>query len=549
MPEGKVLKNKYPGLKRSASGYTADMILYNGKIITVDSHFNIVQAIAIRDGKFLVVGNDADVKALAGPDTVMIDLDGNTVTPGIIDSHTHPVGVGSNLLAHVQMSDVDSLKDVFDRLRKAQNEANPDQWIITARNWYVGQIERRPNLSELDTAVPNNPLWLPLGAHEGFTNTRGIQLAGITKDTPDPPGGAIYKDPSTGKPTGHLRSTAMKMVMDLLPPMDPMAGLRAGIRYYNSLGVTAIGNDGVGMKELMEGEYKAFQKLRLSGELSLRSVLTLMIDPSVSKEKIFGMIHAIAYSGMERGGLGDDLLKVVGLKTINENTATGEILWPRDSLRDVLLEAAKNELRFTIHSVCAGNEETLGLYQEVNQHYPIRHLRWAVVHQHFQEETLMKINQELGLVMNHELGFAFIGTGPEVWYGKLFGAPKYPHRLIAPIPLYIKAGIPFSLNSDGGGANNQCSIWVSFYVACNREKWPGWGDEYSISREDALKAISLWGAYKLGMEDRIGSIEVGKLADLAVLSEDPLTCDPEKISDISAKITVIGGQIVYRVDD
>lgn len=524
----------------------ADLILYNGKIITVDKDFTIAQGVAIRDGRFIAVGSDAEVRGYTGPQTTTIDLKGKPVTPGIIDSHTHPVGVGNNLLAEVQLNDINCLKDIFDRLAEAQAKARPGDWIVTARNWYLGQVERRPTLAELDEITPRNPLWLPLGGHEGFTNTAGMQMAGIGKETHDPTGGVIYRDPKTGKPTGHLRSTAMALVTNLLPAGNPIGQLKEAVRYYLSLGVTAIGNDGVGMEEIAAGEYKAYHRLKHSGGLAMRSVLMLFIHPAMTKEEIFGMIRALAHSGMERGGLGDDLLKVVGLKTINENTATGAIMWPTDFLRDVLLEAAKNEMRITIHSNCAGNEENLNLFQEVDKHFPIRHLRWAVVHQHFQTPEQININKELGLLINHELGFSFIGVGPEVWYGQLFGAPNYPGRLIAPVPLYLREGIPFSLNSDGGGANNRCSVWVAVYVACCRENWPGWGDVYSISREEALKAVTVGGAYKLGMEDKIGSIEVGKLADLAVLSADPLTCTPESLRDITAEMTILGGEVVYR---
>jgi predicted amidohydrolase YtcJ len=179
-------------------GLAADTILYNGKIITVDKDFNITEAAAIRDGRFIGVGANSEVERSAGPGTKKIDLKGRCATPGIVDSHTHPVGVGNNLLAEVQLSDIDCLEEIFDRLSAAQAKAKPGEWITTARNWYLGQVERRPTLAELDAVTPNNPLWLPLGGHEGFTNTLGMQLAGITKATPDPPGGIVYKDPKTG---------------------------------------------------------------------------------------------------------------------------------------------------------------------------------------------------------------------------------------------------------------------------------------------------------------------------------------------------------------
>jgi predicted amidohydrolase YtcJ len=169
-----------------------------------------------------------------------------------------------------------------------------------------------------------------------------------------------------------------------------------------------------------------------------------------------------------------------------------------------------------------------------------------VLHQHMIAPDHIKINKDLGLVIHHELCFSFASVGPENFYEKMFNASKYPDRLIAPIPLYLEEGIPFSLNTDGGGINTHCSVWSSVYIACNRKNWPGWGDEYSISREEALSAITMGGAYKLGMEDRIGSIEVGKLADLTVLSEDPFTCDLDKVSGITSEKTIVGGRIVYE---
>lgn len=522
----------------------ADMILYNGKVITVNKDFRIAQAVAIRDGKFVAVGDSIEIRAYAGPDTKMIDLKNKVVTPGIVDSHVHPVGVGLNLLADVQLADITSLKDLFDRLARAQAKVKPGEWVTTAANWYLGQVERRPNLLELDVTTPDNPLWLPLGAYEGFTNSKGLKLAGITKDTPDPPGGVIYKDPKTGMPTGHLRGTAKKIITNLLPSPNSTAGLREAVSYFNSIGVTAVEDDG--MDYFFPGAFAAYQRLKDSGELSVRSVLMLGISEAMSKEEIAGVTNSITHSGLKRGGLGDDMVKVIGLKTVNENTATGEKLWPRDFLRDVLMVAAKNRLSVRIHSLCGMNEENLGIFQEVNNKYPIKDLRWGLVHMHFQTPEFIQIEKELGLVINHDLGFSFVGVGPEVWYGKLFGAPKHPNRLIAPVPLYIKEGIPFSLSSDAGGANNQPSVWSSVYVACNREKWPGWGDSYGISREEALRAVTMGGAYRLNMEDKIGSIEVGKLADLAVLSADPLTSPVEQLKGIKASMTVLGGKIVYE---
>jgi predicted amidohydrolase YtcJ len=264
----------------------------------------------------------------------------------------------------------------------------------------------------------------------------------------------------------------------------------------------------------------------------------------MNREHISGMIDAIAHSGLERGGLGDDTLRIVGIKTVNENTLTAEPEWDSERLKDVLLEIAKKEVRFSVHSHCGMNQENLRLFQQVNERYPIKKLRWLLVHQNGTTPEMIQINKDLGLVVNHDLGFAYLAK-PEQWF-KMFGFPKYPDRLIFPIPLWLKAGVPFSLSTDGGAGNTVPSIWASVFVACTRKTWPQWGGEYAIARKEALMAITMGGAYKLGMEKRIGSIEAGKRADLAVLSADPLTCRDEQLKAIRAKMTIVDGNIVYE---
>lgn len=518
------------------------MILYNGKIITVDKGFTIAEAVAIQDGKFIRVGSNNEVKGLGGADTKMIDLGGKAVVPGIIDSHVHPVGQGNNQVADVQTCDMTSLQDLLDRLAKAAAKAKPGHWITTATNWDKPQVAGiYPTLKQLDAAIPNNPLWLPRGCHWGFTNTMGMKLSRITRDSPNPIGGEILKDKKTGEATGILRGTAQRLVTTLLPPIESVQCLKKGVAYFNSLGVTAIGNDGVSTEEL-----EAYHKVKTSGSLTLRSVLMLEILPNMSKESIFGIIDAIAYSGLKGGGLGDDLLKIVGIKTYNEVTMTGEAEWPRDLLKNVWLEAAKKEVRASVHSICAMNEENLELYREVNERFPIKNLRWVIVHQHGTTPEMIQINKELGLVVNHDLGFSFLGKGPKMWYGMMFGFPNHPGRLVAPASLWLETGVPFSLNSDGGFGNTEPSVWSSVYVSCNRNKWQDWGEKFNISRKEALTAVTMGGAFKIGMEEKIGSIEVGKLADLAVLSADPLTCSDEQIRIMNAEMTILGGKIIYE---
>ena len=522
-------------MKAKGQDGSAAIILHNGKIITVDRDFTVAQAVAIRDGRFIAVGSNNKIKHYAGHDTEMIDLNGQTVTPGLIDSHTHPVLLGKNLLCPVQLSHVKKLDDIFEAVATAAKKTPRGEWIVSANNWPHHDVEHLPTAAELDSVAPDNPVWIPAGVHRGSANSMALKMAGITKDTESLPGGKVFKDPKTGEPTGRLDETAEKLIQDMLPPVDLCESLREARSYYNSIGVTAIMNDGIDPEEQI-----AYLKLKSKGELSLRSVVAQWITPSQSREEVVGIIKALAGAGLEE--IGDDNLKIVGIKTINEDLVPGNMLWPRDYLRDMLLEAAKYNLRAFIHSTFKANEENLGLYQEVNQSYPITHLRWGLVHQRMTTPEFIEINKQLGLVINQDASFGLI---------TLITREKdrmkiVPGRLYCPIPLYLKTGMQVGLNSDGGGTCTVPSLWTAVWVVTHRELWPEFGREYSVSREEALRLATMGGAYRMMMEDRIGSIETGKLADLAVLSADPLTCPDDQLKDIGAVMTVFGGRIVYH---
>ncbi|MBI4318562.1 MAG: amidohydrolase family protein [Chloroflexi bacterium] len=492
---------------------------------------------AIRDGKFTAVGSDAEVMASVGPQTNAVDLAGKPVTPGIIDGHCHALWLGVNLLCDVQLAHVRSAEDIVAAIGEAAIRKKPGEWIVTAPNWRTYEVKRYPSLAELDVVAPVNPVWVKVGAHRGFTNSLGLELAGITRDEPDPAGGTVVKDDTSGEPTGMLEESAQQLVTRLLPPVDRAKALDKACSFYNSLGVTGVQDEGVEPAEIA-----AYRTAKAAGKLTLRCGLMHMINPSQSREELSGIIRSLAGAGL--GKHGDETLRVMGLKTFNETIVPmpGKPLWPTDYLREVLLEAAEAQLRVAIHSQAGATEVNLGLYEEVNRRFPIKHLRWAIVHQRFTTPDWVQLNKELGLVLNQDLAFGLISLAA---VEKLRRA-ALPERLYCPLPLYIEAGVPFCLNSDGGGSSTELSVWSAMRVATHREGWPDFNPEYGISREQALRAITMGGAYKMMLEDKIGSIEVGKLADLAVLTADPLTCPGDELRDIKAEMTMVGGRVVYE---
>lgn len=525
----------------SASVLVADIILYNGKIITVDKDFSIVQAVAIRDGKFLAIGSDAEMMVYAGPTTKMIDLKGRVATPGLIDSHCHPIGVGTNTYYPVQLMQVRTYNDILEALNEGVKKVKPGEWFVTAPNWrsFDFRAEDMPPLAVLDETVPDNPLWLACGVHRGHTNSLGLKLAGITKETPNPPGGTICRDPKTGELTGRLEETAQNLLKELLPPtVDEVTALRSACKFYNSIGVTGIQNDGVSAADLM-----TYQTLKNSDELTMRCGLNIRLDPTMSDEKIYSTVHAIA--GAALGGLGDDIVKVGGIKVVAETLypMPGIAMWPRDCLRDICLDMAQNKVRFLPHVEAGMIPEILGIMREVDEKHPLKDLRWGVTHQRWPSPDMVQINKDLGLCVNQDVAFGIL-TLTTLEMDRKRALP--PDRVYCPLPLWMKAGVPLSLNTDGGGVCTELSIWAAIYCATHRELFPEFNPEFNISREEALRLCTMGGAYRMMLEDKTGSIEVGKLADLAVLAADPLTCMPDKLHDITAVMTILGGEIVYE---
>lgn len=530
-----------PAAMAAAPRLEADTILFNGKIMTIDKDFSTVQAVAIRDGKFLAVGTNKKVKVYAGPKTQMVDLKGQPVIPGLVDAHCHPVGVGTNAAYLVQLSHVRKYEDILDALREGVKKVKPGEWLVTAPNWrsFDFRAEDMPSLAVIDEIVPNNPLWLACGVHRGHTNSLGLKLAGITKDTPDPPGGTIRKDPKTGELTGRLEETAQYPLKKLLPPaLDEVSALRSACKFYNELGVTAIQNDGV-----TAGELAAYNTLKYTGELSIRSGLNVYITPAMSDQEISARIQALA--GAALGGIGDDMVKVGGLKAVAESLypMPGKPMWPKDRLTKLCLEMAKNKVRFMPHVEAGVIPEILSIYQEVNKTYPLKGLRWGVTHQRWVNPEMIQINKDLGLVVNQDVAFGIMTlTGLEMDRKKTLP----PDRLYCPLSLWVKAGIPVGLNTDGGGVCTELSLWAAIYVATNRQLWPDFFPEYNISRQEALRMATMGGAYRMMMDNKIGSIEAGKLADLAVLAKDPLACTPDELYRMKAVMTMVGGKIVYQ---
>ncbi len=540
------------GGTRAAS---ADFVLHHGKIVTVDRGFRISEAIAIRGNRILAVGSDRDIEALAGPGTRAIDLQGKTVIPGLVDSHLHAMIGAANEFA-APMRDVRSVKDIQTVIAQRVARAAPGQWISASGDWHESQLleGRLPDRHDIDGVAPNHPVLIPRGGHVVVVNSRALALAGIGRSTPDPDGGIIVRDAATGEPTGVLMESATALVRRLVPVLtheQRVRGLKLFGAKLSALGVTAIVEPALSTDEL-----SAYTELRSHRQMTTRVSALLWARSLGDVKRLSPTIAAFADDawlrvagfkmgidgGVEGAYLHEPYEIVEGEQ--NHSDFHGKLMLPpggEDELRSMLLEAAGNKLQVQVHVVGdAALDRLMPLVGKVSEAASLGELRWVVVHAFLPTDDALKRIKDLGLyitVQDHPVG---LGHNMIRYWGRERAARAIPIRRI------LDEGIPV-----GGGTDAPVvdySPFVSMWWMVTRRTLPNerlLGPDQSISREEALRVYTMGSARVKFMEDRIGSLEPGKLADLVVLSEDILSVPVDRIRHITSVFTMVDGKVVH----
>ena len=556
----------------------ADTVLLNGTILTVDKAFSRAKAVAMSGGRFMAVGKNAEVKKLIGPDTRVLDLAGRTVVPGFIDTHGHIGLFGLETLA-VSLAGTRSIAEIQQRIASRARETPPGQWIVTLP---VGdppyffnvpnilQENRFPNRWDLDPVSPDHPVYITAPTNRvpnsAVLNSQALHLAGITKDTPQPEHIEIVKAPDSGEPTGELRGTLQPIynpnpffveLAKLIPP-PTYAHVREGIKRlapdFLAGGTTTLLEAHLNSPE----ELRAYAQLQAQGELPLRIFYTYEIDPQQSLETIADYLRTVSFAAGR--GFGTEHLKVVGVSigldgpywhgaAVNDAPYTGpfgqpvapEPLVPWEKYVAILRLAAEFGLR--VHAEAAGRgsiEIALRAMREVQALTPIHDQRWVIEHVEFPTQEQIAQCRQLGVIPTTATNFIW-GKGAEVYKDRL--GPHYAKDAI-PLRWWLDAGVPVSQSTDWGPRGALFTLWQSIarQAGLSGEVI---GPAQRISREEALRIFTNNGAYALWMEHELGSIEVGKLADCVVLSDNPLTGKRDAIRDIQVELTIVGGNVVH----
>jgi predicted amidohydrolase YtcJ len=527
----------------TAMAQQADTILVNGKVLAVDAAFSTHEALAVRDGRIIAVGRSADVAKLAGPSTRRIDLGGRTVIPGLIDSHMHATRAALSFSTEVNWIGARSLADALDRLRQAARAAKPGTWLIVVTPPATLEAfpeRRRPTQAELVAAAPNHPVYVQLAYGWGMLTPLGFKALGIATDADLPRQNRLERD-AAGNLTGVITGNLVEFFERLPKPTfeQQVEGTRAFFRELNRLGLTGVVDPGG--NNVTPREYQALFKVWRDGQLTVRVAYSLcgMTDGREFEEYQ-------NYVAMLPQGFGDDMLRFNGI---------GErITWAMNGIDgkasdeakakyyEIVRWAASRGLTVTMHWNGEGNvDELLGIFERVNAEFPIAPLRWTIAHLNDGSARTFQRMKALGL--GWTVQDAMYNNGDEVVRR---AGPERAGRM-PPVVTAAKIGVPIGAGTDAHRVSTYNPFTVLQWLLDGRTASGAAirGPEETPSRADALRYYTIGSAWVAHDEGARGSLEVGKWADLAVLSTDYMTAPLDEIGRIESVLTMVGGRIVY----
>ncbi|HQB64010.1 MAG TPA: amidohydrolase family protein [Sedimentibacter sp.] len=535
-----------------ADDVIADTVYVNGNIYTVDEDFSKAQAIAIKGQYIVGVGSNEDVKGFVGESTKVIDLQGKTVIPGLIEGHMHYPGEGQKLL---QLDLFWKPKDVILAAVKAEADRLPDGEWITGGGWNqeVWDIPEFPSKEDLNEVAPNNPVALRRTCgHATWVNSLALEIGGITKDTPNPQGGEILKN-ENGEPLGILTDTAAGFVTSKIPPLTAERKKEALLLAQDELfsyGLTTSLDAGSSVEDIQQ-----MKELFESGDLKIR--LYVMVDSGPDAE--------VYYEKGPEIGLYGNRMTMNCIKFYTDGSLGARSAWLLEEYSDrpghvgnsrhtydefyELVKAARdNGFQASTHAIGdAANRQVVDIYEKVLKENPLEDHRYRI--EHFQIATLEDIQRIADLEIipamqavhaTSDKNMAEDRVGPERIKG------GYAWRKV------LNTG---NIIVNGSDANVELvNPYHGLYAAVTRkgrdgEPEGGWYPEECMTREEALRSFTIWAAYGQFEEDIKGSIEVGKLADFVVIDRDYMTCPDSEIMNILPLATIVGGEVVYEKDN
>ena len=539
-----------------AAAEPPDAVFLNGNVYTGNKAQPRAEAFAIKNGRVSFVGQSVAARKLAGDRTRVIDLHGHTVLPGLTDAHCHILGIGEREM-HLNLEGTNSREDFLAKVKERVAQTETGKWV-TGRGWIetFWDPPQFPTATDLDGIAPDHPVFLTRAdGHAAVANTAALRIAGITADTPNPFGGEILKDKASGAPTGMLLDHAQELVEKHIPapsPAEKEQALLLGAKRSVELGWTQVHNAG---SSLAEGEL--MRRLYGSGQLKLR-IYNAVSGPGEAADRLladgalvgehngrFTQRSIKFYADGALGSRGAALLE----KYADADTAGFFTNKPED-LRPAYEQALRRGVQVQTHAIGdRGNRMVLDLYESVFKAVPaserkIREPRWRIEHAQVISPPdiprFAKLKVIPSMQPSHAISDLFFAPS-RLGRDRLAGAYAWQSL--------IKAGAIIPGGSDAPVERGEPMI--EFYAAVARkslkgESKEGWHPEQAVTREQALKMFTAWPAYAAFEEKERGSVEVGKFADLTVLSADIMKIPEPEILQTRCVMTVIAGEVVHE---
>jgi predicted amidohydrolase YtcJ len=526
-----------------------DLVLYNGRIITVDPRFSIAQAVAIGGDRIVAVGDDATVRARAGAATRQIDLGDRAVIPGLMDNHLHGAGGGPG----VDLSRARSLEDVYAAIAARQRAAPRGDVLVSNSDWHEAQLQeqRLPLRDDLDRIAPEQPVVLVRGGHEFIVNSAALRRWNIDEKTPEPEGGRLTRYPD-GRLNGELVDAA-KLLVKLPPPpaLSRDAQIAARVEDYKKLhaaGLTTVRHPGIQVDD-----YRLLQEMQRRGVLTMR--VNALLRPGGDQAAV---TRVLDQSGV-RQGEGDARLRIGGVKLAVDGGFEGGLMrepyeepWgehgafrglqtvDRDAFIDTVRMVNQRGWRVATHAVGdAAIDLVLDAYERAHADKPITTQRWSIEHAFIGRPDHLPRLKALGVAMAIQDHLYLAGPSLVRYWG-----PARAGRT-TPVRMYLDAGLPVSSGTDAPVVPYP-PLWTIYHFV-TRDTIAGGvlGADQRVTPEEALRMATIGNAWLMMEEREKGSIEVGKLADLVVLSDDPLTAPAPRVRDATVLMTLVGGTIVH----
>ena len=529
-------------------GEYADLVATGGTVLTVDADFTVAEALAVREGRVLAVGPDAEIRAFVGPDTQVIDLAGRTVVPGLADNHLHSAGGGDG----VDLSRVRTMDELLGAITGRAEASGPGELVTTNSDWHEGQLreQRLPLRRDLDRAAPGNPVVVVRGGHEYILNSQALERWEITTDTPVPDGGRITRYPD-GELNGELVDTAKRLVtLPERPPRDLETRIQDQIEEYRTLhaaGLTSIRHPGSSIEQ-----FRLLEEMKRRGLLTMRVTFLMRVRARTAEE----VDAAIDEWGLEPQA-GNEWLRLGGVKLGVDGGFEGGLMrepyeepWgqggtyhglrtmPQDDFNEVATQLGRRGWRVATHAVGdLAIDQVLEGYELANEVTPLAGKRWVIEHGFIPREDQFPAMNRLGLLVAGQHHLYLAGPSLEKYWG------RERAEWVTPMRAYLDAGVMVSGGTDASVVPYP-PLWVLHHFV-TRETISGgvFGEDQRVSVEEGLRLITHAPAFLNFEEDLKGTLERGKLADFVVLSDDPREVPAD---EIQVEMTVVGGETVFE---